>query len=361
MNVILVAIGDEVIRGQTINTNGALLAKTLTQKGFNVLKHVVLTDDIQQLEEDLPALARQCDLLITTGGLGPTSDDRTRTALSRAFDWTFVLNEDWLNHLQATFSRFDRALQSQAMIPQNAFLIANTEGTACGFIQSFEQTQISVLPGVPGECKAMISFMLEHFSTIFPEQRLKPTSKLHFFGVFERYLDHQVQQAVSAFNLDQLQWGLYPDISAVTVVFHGPIEQQEKARTWLLQQYPTKNYSGDLLSDLEPLSQQHDITIIESHTAGLMRWQASHYPRLKLSFDGNQDTSQWTLKMHQEEKKVYIQLLKEKKLFSQQEVMLQGSLTKQQYRLAILGFGLLVESLIWGKSELVIDPTVLES
>jgi molybdenum cofactor synthesis domain-containing protein len=359
MDVIIVAIGDEVVRGQTVNTNAAFLAKSLTQEGFKVIMHVALTDDIAQLQHSLPQLAQQCALLVTTGGLGPTTDDRTRTALAVAFNWRFIQHDGWLCHLEQTFTSPQHALLSQAKIAEGAFLLENPEGTACGFIHRFKESYVAVLPGVPGECRAMTPALHQQLIQIFSQQAAELRLKLHFFGIYERYLDYALQQAAMRLTLTELTWGLYPDVSTVTVVLQGPLEQQKAAEQWLYGLYQRKSYSGDLLKDLVLVAHSHHIVIIESITAGLMRWQSSQNPELAVVFDHQDNHQGWCLSMRPEDRRMtLIQLTKKGEIFAQLAVPTQGSLTKQQQRLTTLGFGLLLECLTYGASSIVTDPTV---
>jgi molybdenum cofactor synthesis domain-containing protein len=360
MDTIIVAIGDEVVCGQTVNSNATRIASALTQFGLNVKMHLALTDDIEQLKTMLPSIATQCSLIVTTGGLGPTTDDRTRSALTQAFGWKFTKDEQWFAHLKKVFSRDDHALSSQALVPEGAIVLQNPEGTACGFMHQYQSCWIVVLPGVPGECAAMLTGVKEQLSTLLPASHRQERLHVHFFGVYERFLDYQLQQAVQAFKLQNLSWGLYPNISTVMVVLHGPLQEQLQAKDWLIKCYPHKHYSGNLIADLRPFVQKTRVFIEESITAGLMRWQASQETDINIDFE-SKDNHQWPwhLKMIQEAEQTIIKLLKEGALYAEHTVPHQGSLKKQQERLATLGFGLLLETLQYGTFHVAQDPTVL--
>jgi nicotinamide-nucleotide amidase len=168
MNAIILSIGDELILGQTVDSNSAWLSQQLAQIGCPVSAHVTVADDQQAIEKAIHASASQCDWLIITGGIGPTPDDLTRQALAAVLNEPLELNESWLTRLRDFFAVRGRPMPEintiQAMIPRGAKMIDNPAGTAAGIHASLRASvpsclrascEIFVLPGVPKEMKTM--------------------------------------------------------------------------------------------------------------------------------------------------------------------------------------------------------------
>jgi nicotinamide-nucleotide amidase len=148
MNAIILSIGDELILGQTVDTNSAWLSQQLARVGCPVSAHMTVADDQPAIERAIHDSAPRCDFLIITGGLGPTADDLTRQALAAVMDVPLDLNESWLATIQDFFRLRNRPMSSmnqiQAMIPRGAHMIYNTCGTAAG-IHAKLSTQHSIL------------------------------------------------------------------------------------------------------------------------------------------------------------------------------------------------------------------------
>ncbi|MGA3067755.1 MAG: competence/damage-inducible protein A [Tepidisphaeraceae bacterium] len=184
MRAIILSIGDELVLGQTIDTNSAWLSAQLAALGVAVLQHITLPDNQSAIESAIRSLAPTCDLLIINGGLGPTPDDLTRQALAAALNEPLELNQEWLDRLQTFFRR--RALRMpemnriQAMIPRGATLLENQAGTAPGIAAILHSCRIYSMPGVPKEMKLMFEkSVAPHLKTTGPTILSRT---LHTFG-----------------------------------------------------------------------------------------------------------------------------------------------------------------------------------
>src|SRR6187549_3998074 len=133
MNAIILSVGDELVLGQTIDTNSAWLSQQLAAVGCAVIAHATLPDDQKKIENAIAYSAPQCDFLIISGGIGPTEDDLTRQALASVLGVELELNEQWLTKLHDFFQSLGREMpptnKIQAMIPRGAKMIENTAGT----------------------------------------------------------------------------------------------------------------------------------------------------------------------------------------------------------------------------------------
>lgn len=160
MKVYLITIGDEILTGQTLNTNAAFLGEVLTGLNFEIIKTIVIGDNEKDILEEFEEAFQYADLIIVTGGLGPTHDDVTRKCITRFFDTELVLDKNVLADITTFFKRRGRELtpanKDQAFVPKIARVIKNARGTAPGtWIEKDKKIFIS-LPGVPFEMKGMV-------------------------------------------------------------------------------------------------------------------------------------------------------------------------------------------------------------
>lgn len=157
MLVEIIAIGDELLLGQIVNTNATFIAHNLTRLGLDVHWMTVVGDHREHLLEALRIAAQRANVIIATGGLGPTHDDITKQVFAEYFQSQLVLDDRLLEKLQDRFRRQGRSLtpsnRSQAIIPHNATVLENEVGTAPGLLFYQGAKIFLVLPGVPAEMK----------------------------------------------------------------------------------------------------------------------------------------------------------------------------------------------------------------
>jgi len=174
----ILAVGDELLSGLTIDTNTVWLAQRLAERGVNVVEAAIVDDDRTRIAaaiERLSSASSQHNLLIITGGLGPTPDDLTREALGDVLtpDEELAVDEGWLAQLESWFARTGRRMprtnRKQAMRPRGAELIPNARGTAPGIRAERGRCTIIVLPGVPGEMRAMFDANADAIAGRSPE------------------------------------------------------------------------------------------------------------------------------------------------------------------------------------------------
>ena len=177
MDASIITIGDELLIGQVINTNSAWLAAELTSIGFTVKQHISISDSRQSIEEMLRSSLPENDLLIITGGLGPTNDDITKKVLADFFGYRLVLSADILRDVEQRIKSYGSTMNSknreQAMFPEGAKLLKNNHGTAPGmWFETGEKDKSSKvvisLPGVPSEMKGIFNdFIKTELSAYF--------------------------------------------------------------------------------------------------------------------------------------------------------------------------------------------------
>lgn len=159
MNIEIISIGDELLLGQTVNTNATYLSKHLTALGLVVKWVTTVGDDATDLTNALATAMKRSDCVITTGGLGPTHDDITKTVTARFFNSELVFKPEILQRLKREFDKrgvdMVAANEEQAYVPEKAKIIDNSLGTAPGLIFEKNGKRCIVLPGVPAEMRAM--------------------------------------------------------------------------------------------------------------------------------------------------------------------------------------------------------------
>ncbi len=197
----IITIGTEIMLGQIVDTNARYIAKILTGKGILVLFQTSVGDDKELLRNALSLSSDRVNLIITTGGLGPTINDITREAIADFFNVTLVTDQEAQNriqkHLMDRHVNMQDEYKKQALIPEGASVLHNDNGTATGFIIRRDNKEIVCLPGVPREMQSMLNKYLE----IYAEQQTADegctlTRYLHTFGISERAVEDIVKDSL---------------------------------------------------------------------------------------------------------------------------------------------------------------------
>ena len=161
MKATIVTIGDEILIGQIVDTNSGFIAKALDKIGVQTTEMLSISDDKQHILNTFSALQNKVDLVIITGGLGPTKDDITKHTFCEYFDDTLVVNQDVLAHVTEMIEGFykrpiTQLNKDQALVPSKCEVLFNKMGTAPGMWMKKENTVYISLPGVPYEMKYIV-------------------------------------------------------------------------------------------------------------------------------------------------------------------------------------------------------------
>lgn len=198
MRATIVAIGSELVRGKTVDTNSAWLSEELFKVGVPVRFHLTAGDDLEDIVEAFRAATRWAELVIATGGLGPTQDDLTRDALAKLTSRRLVQDDEALRRIEERFQRAGRSMPTrnrvQALVPEGAEVIPNDYGTAPGIWLEVPtdrgQSVVIALPGVPSEMKQMFAEqVLPRLKHRFGLDRVFVERKLQVFGVGESHVE----------------------------------------------------------------------------------------------------------------------------------------------------------------------------
>lgn len=185
----IIAVGTELLLGNIANTNAQFLSQLLASAGVNVLYHTAVGDNPQRLRAAVETARSRCDLLVFTGGLGPTYDDMTKETVAGVFGLALEYHPEVMEEIQQYFDRvFHRPMpacnRQQAMLPQGCTVLHNPVGTAPGCMLTAGGVTAVLLPGVPHECR----YLAEH--AVLPWLRGQSggvirSRDLHVFGLTE--------------------------------------------------------------------------------------------------------------------------------------------------------------------------------
>ena len=164
LQVELITIGDELLLGFTIDTNAAHIARTLAASGVEIVRRTTIGDEAEKIAQSVREALDRTGAVITTGGLGPTSDDLTKPAIARIFGREMKLDEAFATKLEERWrarfpnSRFPTTNRSQAEIPEGARILTNRHGTAPGiWLEDDKGRWVAMMPGVPREMRGMLA------------------------------------------------------------------------------------------------------------------------------------------------------------------------------------------------------------
>lgn len=189
MQAIILAIGDELVLGQTVDTNSAWVSQRLARLGVTTYAHQTVSDDRKAIELAIRWAAHNADVVIVSGGLGPTADDLTREALADAMDVELVEDADSVARLEAFFADRGRTMPQrnrvQALHPAGTTMIPNKWGTAPGIKARLDRAEIYVVPGVPREMRGLVETVIEPELAERGDGRVILTTKINTFGFGE--------------------------------------------------------------------------------------------------------------------------------------------------------------------------------
>lgn len=304
MKAVIVTIGDEILIGQIIDTNSVFISKQLIKIGFEVKKIVSIGDSKEEILKTLQESAGVYDLVILTGGLGPTNDDITKEAFCHFFNDKLVHNEEILNHIENLFKKFtdnniNELNRAQSFLPSKANLIPNIFGTAAGMSMKNGKTLYISLPGVPFEMKPM----LENY--IIPD--LKKEFKCPYiinrtlltYGKGESYIAKKLVDFESDLPLN-FKFAYLPNYGRVRLRLSAKGDDKhelESEMDFLVR----KLYSiiGNIIIGYETLNpieleiskklteSNHTLSVAESLTGGLLSSRLTSFPGASKFFKGS--------------------------------------------------------------------------
>ena len=194
MRIEIICTGDEVLTGKIVNTNFSYMSQKLEDVGLSVHWGTTVGDDRESLLAAFQLASHRADAVIVNGGLGPTVDDLSQEIAAQAAGVELVLNEEWLEKMEAFFTKRSRIMppnnRKQAMLPTTAEMIDNPIGTACGFALDIGRARFFFTPGVPRELRRMLE------EQVIPRLLARSGSpatihlkRFHSYGIGESHAD----------------------------------------------------------------------------------------------------------------------------------------------------------------------------
>ena len=292
MKAAILAVGSELLGTDRLDTNSLRLTQLLERYGAQLRQKSVVGDSIEDISEELHSLACKHDLVVVTGGLGPTSDDVTREAAALAFDRGLRLDEGLLANLERRFREFGRPMpaanRKQAEVLEGAALIPNRRGTAPGMRIEGEGATLFLFPGVPVELEGMIESDLEPWLAERSGGEGRETVTIKVACLPESVVEERIAPAYGEFGRENITILFSPGEIRLRSTARGP----EAERRQRLDAMATR--LRDLVGDAVFCSREEDtlegvvgellrqagatLTVAESCTGGLLAERITRVP-----------------------------------------------------------------------------------
>ncbi len=192
----ILSVGTELLLGSIANTDAQMLSQGLSELGLNVYWHTVVGDNPNRAREAVALAKSRADIIITTGGLGPTCDDLTKNVLAEAFGKELVFHEPSAQRIRGYFERTKRPMpesnMQQAMLPEGCTVLDNDWGTAPGCAFEAGGVHVIMLPGPPSECRPMFHYRAKPYLLSLSEGVIA-SHTLKLFGIGESAMEEQLR------------------------------------------------------------------------------------------------------------------------------------------------------------------------
>lgn len=197
MKIALLLTGNELMSGDTVDSNSSMIAKAIAPYGFSIDKKLTVGDDPGLLRASLESLVKHYSVVIVNGGLGPTSDDLTAEIVADVAGLDITEHQQARAHVESWCGKrgiaINQANLKQALLPAGCQILANPAGSAVGIIQRIDETVVYSTPGVPSELKAMLAGdLLADLQTNFPNEATKRITRMRLFGIGESRLQQKI-------------------------------------------------------------------------------------------------------------------------------------------------------------------------
>ena len=287
MRAYILSTGDEVLLGDIVDTNSSFLCRSLKDMGIEVEKIIAVGDSVDTISANIKDISFKSDICLVTGGLGPTKDDLTALACGKAADQALELNPLALESMKLYFIKrgfqLTKENEKQAMLPLNAEMIINDNGTAPGFYIKINRCLFFFMPGVPLEMKLMFEYQIK--SMLINKFNLSDKiliERLTIFGLGESKVGFLLKEFENSYP--EMRLGFRADFPIIEVKIvmsdsnmdkNKALSQIKKARQWVIGKLEKKVISTKGFSIAQEvarlLSQQNKtLAIAESCTGGLI-------------------------------------------------------------------------------------------
>jgi len=225
----LIAVGTELLLGNIANTDAQMISQGLSQLGINVYYHTVVGDNPQRVRQAVDIARGRADILITTGGLGPTCDDLTKVAVAQAFGKELVYHEPSAQRIRERFAQRGTPVTEnnfqQAMVPEGCTVLDNDWGTAPGVAFASGGTHVLMLPGPPRECEKMFRHRaLPYLQKLSDGVIASRTVKT--FGIGESAAEALLRDLMNALHNPTLAPYAKPTGTELRITAHAPTREE---------------------------------------------------------------------------------------------------------------------------------------
>lgn len=229
----LIAVGTELLLGNIANTDAQMISQGLSQLGINVYYHTVVGDNPQRVRQAVDIARGRADILITTGGLGPTCDDLTKVAVAQAFGKELVYHEPSAQRIRERFAQRGTPVTEnnfqQAMVPEGCTVLDNDWGTAPGVAFQADGTHVLMLPGPPREC----AMMFRHRALPYLQQLADgviASRTVKTFGIGESAAEALLRDLMNALHNPTLAPYAKPTGTELRITAHAPTREEALRR-----------------------------------------------------------------------------------------------------------------------------------
>ena len=310
MNVIIISIGDELLIGQTVNTNASWIGQEISKLGGNIIEGLTISDKAQDILSSVEYAINLSDVVIITGGLGPTKDDITKHTLANYFETELEIHKPTLDKITTYFSIRNRPMLEsniqQAALPKNCVILNNNYGTAAGMWFEKNEKIVISLPGVPYEMKGIMT------EEVFPrmKERFQLNSMYHKTiltqGIGESFLAEKLVDWENRVRAEGFGLAYLPSPGIVKLRISSPNGEKDKER---IEDYLTEvknslpeavfGYENETLPEIIGnllLEKNLKIGTVESCTSGLLANQIVSISGASKYFEGSLLTYSYQLK-----------------------------------------------------------------
>lgn len=305
----LLLTGNELMAGQTVDSNSAMIAEKLNTIGFSIARKVTLGDDFNALVEEMDTLSMHSDILIVNGGLGPTVDDLTAAALAKLAGVELCEHLEARQHLEQWCEyrriQLNQSNLKQAFLPSGCTIIPNPVGSAVGFFLEHNHCLIICTPGVPSELRGMLNdTILGLITARFPGHTPPLTLRFQTFGLGESTLQQMIIQQLPDWP-EQVQLGFRAGLPQLEV----KLSITHPDHTDILHEYRQRLYDlvGDYIIGTDSITlaeaviaqlqqQGSTLTTAESCTGGLVAATITEVPGASSVFEAGFVTYSNTMK-----------------------------------------------------------------
>lgn len=273
MRVEIATIGDDILEGRRSNANGVFLSRELTEKGYDVFRQTVLSENSEALLSGFKELLGRSTLVVAAGGLGSLTGDLTRRIAARLFGTSLQTDSSLYDDLKERYGS-DPAIEELARVPRNSIILPNRIGMAPGFLFLSSEGSLLLLPGDEREMEQMFHqgaapLLAEHFPVFAKRQSLS----LHLCQVSELKLDPFLRE-IQSFHPDACI-GIYPSLGTVEVRF-SVSRDYERLEQWadvIRKAFPTYLFDGPSIHEAvhrAMIARGRSLALAESCTGGAL-------------------------------------------------------------------------------------------